>query len=128
MRHTLKLTALFLFALSFNCIAQSKAQKKDVEFDYPDDIKEEDKQNFAKQIKKGNILYGINCAKCHTIKENGKEIIPDFSLPQLLDYEIRVSYPEHQDPMRDVNITKEELDAVVLFLQYKKRNAVVEKQ
>ncbi|MEP7168624.1 MAG: hypothetical protein ABI855_04585 [Bacteroidota bacterium] len=59
-------------------------------------------------------------------KKDGKEIIPDFSLPQLLDYEIRVGYPEHQDPMREVIIPKEELEKVILFLQYKKRNDVVE--
>lgn len=119
----MKILLLFLIIISssFSVKAQSNAQNE-IQFTYPDDIKEEDKESFAKQIKKGNILYGMNCAKCHSKTEEGKEIIPDFSLPQLLDYEIRFAYPEHQDPMREVNITKEELDMIVQFLQYKKRN------
>lgn len=96
----------------------------DVEFlfDYPDDIKEEDKKAFVKKIKKGKILYNINCAKCHTTTVNSKQVIPDFSLPQLMDYEIRFQYPEHQEDLKETNITVEELDMIIDFLRYKKKN------
>ncbi len=122
MKYILIITA-FLICAAINCKAQS-----DMEYTFPDDITENNKEEFAKQFKKGNILYKMNCAKCHTNSIDDKEIIPDFSLPQLLDYEIRFAYPDHQDPMREVNISKEELDRIILFLQYKKRNDSSENQ
>jgi hypothetical protein len=94
-----------------------------IPFIYPDDITEAGKADFVKTYNKGHILYNINCAKCHNKTQEGKQVIPDFSLPQLMDYEIRIQYPDHQDPMRETNLSQEELDQVITFLRYKKRNS-----
>ena len=41
-----------------------------------------------------------------------------------MDYEIRIQYPAHQDPMRETNVTPEELENIILFLRYKKKGGV----
>ncbi|MDI1234095.1 MAG: hypothetical protein PSX81_07430 [bacterium] len=89
-------------------------------FAYPDDIKAEEKEAFVKNYTKGQILYQITCAKCHNKTEGDQSIIPNFSLPQLMDYEIRIQYPSHEDPMRVTNLSEEELQQVISFLRYKK--------
>jgi mono/diheme cytochrome c family protein len=113
----------FLCTISFIIIffAGTAAQKK-FEFTYPDEATtDSSKKVFAKQFKQGQVLYQVVCASCHKITEGRKEIIPDFSLPQLMDYEIRI-YPQHQADLNDTKLTHEELDAIVSFLRYKERS------
>jgi hypothetical protein len=101
--------------------AESKAQKK-IEFDYPEEaVADTAKKNFVKNFKKGHVLYNISCGRCHTKKENNVDIIPDFSLPQLLDYEMRI-YPEHEGEMDDRKVSDVEMTNIVLFLRYKKKS------
>ena len=88
-------------------------------FNYPDDIKETEKPLFLTNYTKGQVLYNINCAKCHNKTEGGQNTIPNFSLPQLMDYEIRFQYPSHEDPMKETVISPEELEQIVTFLRYK---------
>jgi mono/diheme cytochrome c family protein len=100
------------------------AQKK-LDFNYPaDSVNESSRKAFEKNIKDGKALYIISCAVCHNIKEGRKEIIPDFSLPQLMDYELRIGYPEHQDRLKDTKITDEEMNKIVLFLRFKKNSGI----
>lgn len=91
-------------------------------FDYPEDVTEAGKPDFIKNYTKGQVLYGIHCAKCHNQMVDGKSEIPNFSLPQLMDYEIRIQYPSHQDPMRETNLPAEELEQVITFLRYKRKS------
>ncbi len=111
---------------SFKNNLMQDTAKKDTEilFDYPDDILEKDKPAFEKSIKKGKILYEINCERCHSPVVNGDTIVPDFSLPQLMDYEVRIQYPAHGEVMRETDVSVEELDVIVDFLRYKKRSGV----
>ena len=104
-----------------NCTSTNK-----ISYNYPDDIITDDtaKKKFVKQFNAGQILYKINCAKCHNTTVHGKEIIPDFTLEQLENYEIRIQNPKHEEDLRETNITLDELDEVILFLTYKKRNPV----
>lgn len=96
--------------------------QKRVEYEYPEDvIADTARQSFVKQFKQGLALYKIGCAKCHTTIVKGKEVIPDFSVPQLMDYEIRI-WPQHQEQLGDTQITDDELAKIVLFLRYKKKN------
>ena len=83
---------IFLFAA---CANFCSAQKKEA-FDYPEYLPTDDSARaaFKKQFYQGQVVYRITCAKCHNKMINGKEVIPDFSLPQLMHYEIRI-YPEH---------------------------------
>ncbi len=100
---------------------ESNGQYK-IEFQYPDDIVVDSaKKIFEKQFKQGHILYDISCAGCHTVTEGKKQIIPDFSLPQLMDYEMRI-YPEHAEELPDTRITDVELTKIITFLRYKKKS------
>lgn len=93
-----------------------------MEFTYPDDmVADSSKKRFVKDFNKGQILYQLSCAKCHNITENKKEIIPDFSLPQLMDYEMRL-YPQHSERLDDTHVSDDEMTKIVLFLRYKKKS------
>ena len=107
----------FVLALNANvCHAQKKAA-----FTYPDDIADSAKKSFVKQFNQGMILYKISCNRCHIKIVGGKEVIPDFSLPQLMDYEIRI-FPEHNEKLTDNKVSDEELAKIVLFLRYKEKS------
>lgn len=113
MKYIIPFTVIFLFAFSSASTAQKKA-----EFHYPaDSITDASKKAFVKQFKQGSTLYTITCAKCHNIKN----IIPDFSLPQLMDYEMRL-YPVHVEKLNDTKITDEEMQKVILFLRFKTKS------
>jgi len=104
----------------------SKPNKKEPIFDLPEYVDTDTgKTSFVKEFNKGRIIYKQACAKCHNVNKNGKLYYPDFSIPQLIDYEMRFQYPSHQDELKETNITVLELDWVVLFLQYKKKNLLV---
>ena len=102
-----------IFTLGFCTV--STAQKVP-EFEYPEYLATNDstKKVFVKQFNQGRVLYGITCSKCHNIKK----IIPDFSLPQLMDYEMR-QYPVHLERLNDTKITDEEMQKIILFLRFK---------
>lgn len=89
-------------------------------FQYPDDLPETDKKQFTTQFYEGEKLYAMHCAGCHNIKLKNRDSIPTFSLPQLMDYEIRFQYPVHQDSMTEEKISPQELDEITLFLRYRK--------
>jgi hypothetical protein len=105
----------------------AKQNKKELIYDFPDGVTTDTgKASFVKLFFKGKAIYKQTCAKCHNVtKEDGQVFYPDFSLPQLMDYEMRFQYPEHQEDLKETNITVEELDWVVLFLRYKKKNQPV---
>jgi mono/diheme cytochrome c family protein len=97
-------------------------QKKQA-FSYPDDIADSAKKSFVKNFNQGKILYGISCAQCHNKKVNGADIIPDFSLPQLMDYEMRM-YEQHENKLDDRHVSDAELEKIILFLRYKKKSGI----
>jgi hypothetical protein len=103
--------------LGLFCI-NAKAQSK-IKYNYPENIADSAKKLFVKSFNQGYILYKVSCSKCHNKISKGKEIIPDFSLPQLMDYEIRI-FPEHNGKLMENRLTNEELEKIILFLRYKK--------
>ncbi len=105
-----------------------RQNKKELIYDFPEGLTSDTgKASFVKLINKGKAIYKETCAKCHNVtKENGQIFYPDFSLPQLMDYEMRFQYPEHKEDLKETNITMEELDWVVLFLRYKKKDLLFE--
>ena len=113
---------LFFVILMTGFFYVGNAQKKEA-FTYPDDIADTAKKAFVKQFNQGKVLYAISCGQCHTKKINGKDIIPDFSLPQLMDYEMRM-YEQHTDKLDDKHVRDEEMAKIVLFLRYKKKTGV----
>jgi hypothetical protein len=118
----MKYGALFFVMLMMGLAFAGSAQKKE-EFTYPDDIADTAKKAFVKQFNQGKVLYQISCGQCHNKKISGKDIIPDFSLPQLMDYEMRM-YEQHENKLDDKHVRDEEMAKIVLFLRYKKKSGV----
>jgi mono/diheme cytochrome c family protein len=111
-----------LLAIASLCSPNCFGQKKQA-FSYPDDIADTAKKSFVKNIYQGKLLYGIACAQCHNKKVNGADIIPDFSLPQLMDYEMRM-YEQHEDKLDDRHVSDIELEKIILYLRYKKKSGI----
>ncbi len=97
------------------CVSQPKLQY----YPFPDDIAAEAKTQNLAQIEKGRILYGINCAKCHNKKINGKIIIPDFTVQQLDAYTIRIKNQSHVSVLPEDQVSLEELEDIQYFFSYK---------
>lgn len=98
------------------------AVQKNIEPDFPKEMLPQVKVEYAKQYDKGQILYNINCAKCHTKKEGRKFSVPDFSQDQLRGYELRIVNAQHESSMPDSLVTEEELGIIMTFLLYKTKN------
>ena len=76
--------------------------------------------DFDEQFERGRILYNGNCGGCHNLKINGRMVVPDFSLPQLLDYEMRMQYAAHGDRLSEARVVKEELDDIQVYLRFRR--------
>ncbi|MEO5563728.1 MAG: hypothetical protein ABIR18_09845 [Chitinophagaceae bacterium] len=112
-----------VWALLFTITCFQSAAQKKIEFTYPEDaLADSSKKAFVKDFNQGHALYLVTCAKCHNMSEGKKEIIPDFSLPQLMDYEMRL-YPQHADRIGDdTKMTDVELQKIIVFLRYKQKS------
>lgn len=107
------------FLLIMFCV-DAWAQK---DFEYPEDsVSAESRKAFDKTFKQGKILFNTICGGCHNFKEKNKEIVPDFSMPQLMDYEMRRVYPNHTDRLDDRHVTDDEMNKIILFLRFKKKS------
>jgi|SRR5688572_8254062 hypothetical protein len=114
---TLSISVLLISLLILACATSRKAP-----YVLPDAMLPEVKVEYAKNCEKGYFLYKLSCAKCHSTKKWGKEIIPDFSSDQLRGYALRVSNTRHESNLPDSLISEEELMYVMTFLSYKKKN------
>lgn len=117
----MKYKLIILIGMMLMYVNVCKAQKK-VGYDFPAAMKEPVRIEYEKLADKGQVLWSVNCAKCHNTKVKGKVIIPDFSPEQLRGYELRVSNPEHESGIPETNVTAEELGLIMTFLAYKKKN------
>lgn len=122
MKKKMKRSAALIFCITGILYLEGEAQKK-VKYDFPEAMSDEVREGFTKICDKGQILYNINCAKCHNIKIKGKSVIPDFSPSQLKGYELRVSNAQHENSMDDTMVTAEELGMISTFLTYKRKNS-----
>lgn len=103
----------------FQCATQKK-----VTYDFPAEMKEPVRLGFTEQCDKGQILYDINCGKCHTKIVKRKKIVPDFTLEQIETYQIRIANPQHESKMTEEIVSGEELGLIITFLTYKTKNTV----
>lgn len=117
--HVLLLAIIAFVAVTSRCTSQ-----KEPAYDPPPNTAGDSAAAFAEHWRKGKVLYALNCAGCHDTLVNGRKVVPDFSLPQLLDYEMRYQYPAHDDRLREVDVSIAELDDIQVYLQYKKRSGV----
>jgi len=98
-------------------------QKAKVGYSFPPEMAAPVKAEYVKMWEKGQVLYELNCAKCHNKTIKGQVVIPDFTPEQLKGYEIRVLNKEHEEDMPDEKVTAEELILISTFLSYKTKNS-----
>ncbi len=116
MKQLISLT-LLIFLCGMSCRVQ-----KQIDPEFPEAMLPHVKEEYAKRYDKGQILYNLNCSRCHTKKEGRKLIVPDFRPEQLKGYELRVANAQHESNMPDTLVTEEELSIIMVFLNYKKKN------
>lgn len=119
MKKSIYLQIVFSFLLLAACVSEKK-----VEYEFPEQMLPFVKTEYAKQCDKGQILYKLNCAKCHNQKVKGHKIVPDFKPEQLKGYELRVTNARHEQNLTDSAVTAEELGLIMTFLNYKKKSNV----
>jgi len=96
--------------------------QKSIEPDFPEAMLPHVKNEYARRYEKGQILYNMNCSKCHTTISGRRMIVPDFKPEQLRGYELRVANKLHETNMPDSLVSEEELGIIMTFLTYKKKN------
>lgn len=111
-----------LFTISIIFITAACSVQKYIEPDFPEAMLPHVKAEYAQRYEKGQILYNMNCATCHTTKSGRKYIVPDFHPDQLRGYVLRVANTEHENNMPDSLVSEEELGIIMTFLSYKKKN------
>jgi len=117
MKYQLLIIIGLLWIGSNTCMAQKK-----VAYEFPAAMKEPVRVEYEKLADKGQVLWNINCAKCHNTKVKGKVVVPDFLPEQLKGYELRVTNPQHESDIPETTVTAEELGLIMTFLSYKKKN------
>ena len=110
------------FLTTFFLIIACSVQKT-VEPAFPEAMLPHVKAEYSKRYDQGQLLYNINCAKCHTTKTGRSYVVPDFKPEQLRGYELRVANAQHESNMPDSLVTEEELGIIMTFLTYKKKNS-----
>jgi mono/diheme cytochrome c family protein len=119
MKYSTIILITILSAFMIHCASPQK-----VMYELPAEMSEAIRSDYVKQCEKGQILYNINCAGCHTTKVKGKEIIPDFTSAQLVGYGLRVTNARHETNITEESVSTEELGLIMTFLSYKKKNPV----
>ena len=94
-------------------------KSKRATYSFPLEMRADIRSEYQKMCDKGQILYEMNCAKCHNVKVNGKWVVPDFTKDQVNGYEIRVGNRAHEGALTDEAITSEEIGLIATFLLYK---------
>lgn len=115
---------LLFFAIVTGLFFVACVSEKKIEYNFPDQMLPFVKVEYEKQCDKGQILYRLNCAKCHTVKVKGQKVIPDFKPEQLKGYELRLTNARHEQTLTDSAVTAEELGLIMTFLNYKKKSNV----
>lgn len=113
-------TIIVLSVIALPVVHAQKMRK--VPSDFPKEMLAEVKADYQKVYDKGQILFSINCAKCHNTVEKKRDILPEFSPDQLKGYELRESNPRHVEGIPETQVSPEELGQIMTFLLYKKKN------
>lgn len=116
--HKLIIICLVLFP---SCVTQ-----KEVDYNLPVGMTKDVESYFVAKFNKGKILYTQVCADCHNKPVNGKKIVPDFTPAQLDSYlhNFRLKNKEHAENLTTKTVSEEELDYILYYLTYKKKNQV----
>jgi hypothetical protein len=122
------LIALAILVIVLPAFAGGKNRKQGkVEYEFPEKMAASVREQFIKECDKGQALYNLSCAHCHSKKEHGKTVIPDWTAAQLVGYELRVLNPKHEAGIPEEQVSAEELGYIMTFLTYKKKNTPPQK-
>jgi hypothetical protein len=94
-------------------------------YEFPSTMSNAVQKEYLRQCIKGEVLYELNCAKCHTKKNLFTKKIPDFTPDQIYGYELRRSNKQHETAISATNVTTEEIGYILNFLMYKKKSGLV---
>lgn len=121
----MKTQSIFILSIfSIFIVAYSCKTPKKVYYEFPTEMLDHVRLEYAKICDKGRALYEINCAGCHTTKKGKQEIIPDFTAEQLEAYQIRAANPTHESRVSEEQVSAEELGQILTYLSYKTKNNV----
>jgi mono/diheme cytochrome c family protein len=84
-------------------------------------------EGYKVEFERGKALYKINCAKCHTKKVKGKEIVPNFTPEQFEAYKIRISNSQHEQNLGEEKMAADELGFIITYLTYKRKTETEKK-
>ncbi len=110
-----------IILLSSICIISFAQKAKKSDYEFPAEMKPHVQEAYLIECEKGKILYGINCAKCHSTFEKKREIIPSFTAEQFEAYKIRIANTQHEQNMTEEQLAPDELGMIITFLTYRKK-------
>ena len=110
----------YVILIASTIVLQQCATSKEAPYTFPEANHTDVRGDFTVQFERGEVLYRSSCGGCHNKHVEGRTVIPDFSLAQLLDYEMRMQYPSHGQRLHESKVSKEELDDIQVFLRYRK--------
>lgn len=107
---------------AFTILLMACVSSKKAPLEFPEAMRLEVQADYRKTCERGYELYKLSCAKCHTSKKWGREIIPDFSDAQLQGYALRMANKQHENNLPDSLISEVDFGDIMLFLKYKKKS------
>lgn len=123
MKIVITLSCLILSFYTLVSFAGGKKKENPAErYEFPAAMAQPVRDQYLVVCEKGRILYNISCAKCHTSKVDGKEVIPNFTEEQLGAYSIRVANEKHEMNVSEENVSAEDLSLITAYLTYKKKS------
>ncbi len=110
------LTAIVLVNLLNQC-----SPGKNIEYNIYEGLRPEDQAYIRSTVEAGKGLFQENCASCHGIFTKGKSDITNFSKEAMDDYKSSFVAKDEDNHAFAANLSLEELDQILLFLQFYKR-------
>ncbi len=114
--YKITLLSICISSFLFRCAILQPKEK----FIFPKEMLPHVQKDYLSMCKKGEILYKVNCAKCHNTGRRKTEI-PEFNNDQLIGYTLRTTNREHENSIQDSVVTEEELVLIMHFLNYRKK-------
>ena len=101
------------------CIVAACSLQKEVKYNMPNGLTENQKTKFLENFNNGSAVYTISCAKCHDKTVNNQIVKPEFTQEQLELYIVRIQNDEHSKNLTIRDISDEDLQRVMFYLKYK---------
>lgn len=113
-----------LIACSFLLLVACTAQYR-VTYEFPDTLPETIKMRYLQECNQGKTLYEKNCSRCHNTIVKRQSVIPDFKQEKLVSYAVRTANKKHESNMPETIVSEKDLELIMTFLTYKKKNSAV---